>query len=164
MIVEKPNVFLILQDKCYQIRYKNLISFGLFHAVEVIILYCSSVCSRKSAITFGDLPDCLRVNIHSSLNQLGEKQLNFNLTHAKPRLNLGKCIMLMSLSHLKSLPIWFVQHMFRLTSKKTSKLNITVPLWGESSCDTRKLHPCDDVFMTIPEMVHPPVVPGPDSI
>ena len=34
-------------------------SFWLYHAVEKSYDIATNVCSRKSATTFGDLPDCL---------------------------------------------------------------------------------------------------------
>ena len=38
----------------------DLISFWLYHTVEKKSYYIATdVCSRKSATTFGDLPDCL---------------------------------------------------------------------------------------------------------
>ena len=37
-----------------------------------------------------------------------------------------------ALWHLKSLAIWLSHYLFRITSKKISKLGITGPLWGES--------------------------------
>ena len=40
----------------------DLTSFGLYHAVEVNYI-ATNVCCRKSATTFGDLPDCLCVYI-----------------------------------------------------------------------------------------------------
>ena len=52
MIVEKPNVFLILRDKCYQIWYQNLISSNhtilllMFVAEKVLLLLVISLTDK----------------------------------------------------------------------------------------------------------------------
>ena len=57
MLVEKPNVFLILQEKATKFGTKIWFRLDCIMQFKESYYIAANVCSRKSATTFGDLPD-----------------------------------------------------------------------------------------------------------